>query len=433
MSGKNFEDNYNVYSDRSSDRLDDDWRSTTRLFLAGSAISSVVASGFATVAANLPSDQGVEPRYELASINNRVLNRDYNTEVSVGGIDLSPGEDIFRLPGLRIDEYSVETTKTGSFEFKEINSISIETEKRELPDVVVSMEWARLFAADPEASRIPDGGKIQIDSIVRSVDEFIKAGYIVDSLDFQGHASDEDDTTHLTGRPGAGLNVDNPKNVELANKRADTVVEEVLDALAKVNLDTQVGQLNILEGIEVRDTELNEAIFRLSEDRRESTNDVIMSWNRGYGNFTEAELDVIDGLADDRYVSVVANLRKEEISKTIDEIWVEGPDKISKTSTGGSIALVPILIPPLPGLGGRRRKFLPIPVAPIEPPKYSVDTPIYHGQYTQNGYVSPTHKQPTAHRKQPSQWNNGSNSGPRGQRQIRIIRDGQGRANRRPN
>ncbi|MCC7288912.1 hypothetical protein IT414_00745 [bacterium] len=85
--------------------------------------------------------------------------------------------------------------------------------------------WAREFAQDPAAGELIDPSDVA--RITNEITMLRKSGFTVRSMDIRGYASDEDDTVDADGVRTAGLQVENPKNPELGDKRA-TVLEVLL-------------------------------------------------------------------------------------------------------------------------------------------------------------------------------------------------------------
>ena len=306
--------------------------------LAGTAVLSVLG----TVTANSPEDRGPQAVWAHSAHPNLPGT---NTSSTFGVHDVIPGAP---LPGVRVDAASIKNyMKQEDSTWHEVKTSHVE----EMQDTsrIQKMVWARLFDKDPAARETADAGA-EVDAAVDTVQELLAKGYTIDGITFHGFASDEDDTTWRTGKPGAGLGVDSEKNVRLAEKRADAVYDLFTKQLEAEGV-TDTLPMEITGGTESRDTELNEAIAALAERRGESVQDVIVNWNRDrHDSFTKQELKVLNQLKDHRYVTI-----EVDAHRTVTEVsMVEKEGKwvtVTEEEDEGSLVIIPVIIPWI-----RRRK-----------------------------------------------------------------------------
>jgi hypothetical protein len=166
------------------------------------------------------------------------------------------------------------------------------TNQTDIPKV--TMEWARKFSADSKV-----GETINPDAIVNAAADILalqKPGTVIVSGDCHGTASDEDDTKG--DNPGFG--VPSAKNQRLATDRGQIVTDELAaalkDQLPGVPFTNQ-------PGIELVDNQLADQIFQMSADRGISASQLVKWYNRGDNkHFDPAELDILQGLRNNRYV-----------------------------------------------------------------------------------------------------------------------------------
>lgn len=301
-----------------------------------SAIVSLLLSAGGTTMANLSNETG--PAATFVSSESPATSGP-RTETIIGLHDVAPEVP---LPGVRVnilDDFESTTKTSGRFVEEEVTSVErVATENR-----AQRMVWARLFDKDPDARKTADTAG-EITATVDVVKDLIDQGYTIDDIRIHGYASDEDDTTWQTGRPGAGLNVDSPKNVKLAEERADAV-HKLFGEMSAQEINGVSLPVRVTGGAEKRDEVLNETLFQLADSRGESVQAMIVKWNRGqHGSFTDAELDVLNGLAEHRYVSI-----EVDASKTVTEthhVWREGEwVTVTEEHQEAAVVIIPVIIP----------------------------------------------------------------------------------------
>ena len=323
-----------------SSELSGGWRAgldERSLAAVAGVLLTFTASALGSNSANLPEDRGTQPPLAATGFE---VGENYRIGVNVG-LQGVVGKAV--LPGGRLD-LSVESTELidvpGHFETEKypVNVTG------ELTGNVQLMEWAEAFKEDPMAGETVDDAE-GVKKLIDILEEKIAEGWTIDSIELTGHASDEDDRTWETGVPGAGLGVDNPKNVELAARRAEEV-----DNILRQELEDRFGEQAdnmstiVVGGVEERDDLLNAAIAELAVARGETVNDMIAAYNRGYGQFSPDELLVLDQLASDRFVSIDVGISREEM--VIQGVYVP-PETIEKVhKEKRSLVFIPIIIPP---------------------------------------------------------------------------------------
>lgn len=269
------------------------------------------------------------------------------------------------------------------------------TEKVVLEDIY--MEWARLFSADPESDNTVRDGVVA--EAANRIIELSKTGKILE-ITCTGYASDEDDysDTHPeTTNPGFGI--PSQKNVDLATKRGAVVTSELAGLLHE-----QLPGVPVINttGEEIIDTAQSDTIVALAMQKGENPVELVKRFNRGSTeNFTEEELQLLDGLRDDRFVRCIVKVQRLEteivitrdettsstrstettdssengggvvIVRTPDTLLTEGGSHQEKTKSGYEliVVLIPVVIPIFPVRLRRRTPGEPLePVGDPEPP-----------------------------------------------------------------
>ena len=263
------------------------------------------------------------------------------------------------------------------------------------------MPWALEFSQDPEAQNT-NLAEAEIQSVASQIEDYKKHGYEVKSVSVKGFASDEDND------PGGGLGKPSPLNKELAKTRADAVEKELAKDMRAADITDAIKNLG---GREIIDPKLDHRIEQLAGARHMTVLELVQKYNRDRAAFSKADLEILDGLADDRFVKVVAVLEKDEL--------VEVPIvSASSQEKHGSVIIVPFLIPIF-----RRRK-VGKGAAALEQqrlrearivPEYPLETQVRRrGMHSSTAHVR---KQPRPHNYHGSRMSNkGHNSRGRGAR-----------------
>lgn len=94
---------------------------------------------------------------------------------------------------------------------------------------VPAEKWAKGFSADPEAGVLTDPTSPA--TVAQEIKEDAH-GRKVENITLIGSASAEDDSVDISGHRTAGLDTPNPKNIDLAQERAETLEPQLEDELA---------------------------------------------------------------------------------------------------------------------------------------------------------------------------------------------------------
>lgn len=234
------------------------------------------------------------------------------------------------------------------------------------------MPWAERFARDSEAKNTKHA-EASIESFTDQLAKLEGSGYKIEQVSVRGFASDEDDT-----RPGAGLQVGESKNVDLANVRARSAANLLVHDLADAGIQIPV---SILPGKELINAGHDRAIDELAKEKGVSVLALVQQYNRSRASLSPEELRVLDELKDDRFVSIAAVVSKETLTATQTE------------KSGGGIILIPFIIPifalrrrvsqsvsRLPGRPRLPREPLPRPQPSLVPRGLSLEPALIHKQ-----------------------------------------------------
>lgn len=390
----------------------------------GLAAALTLAASFgATYAANAKEDQG--PIIPIATAE-RSDRPGAELSATFGVHDMMPGEVAIPGVGLRIDASTLterEVQGANSFVAREREVV----EQAHDVQKIQNMAWARLFSKDPSARETADAGG-EVMAAAHTVQELIAQGYAINNITIHGFASDEDNTTVLTGKPGAGLGVDSEANVELAEERADAVHamlrEELAETMGVPVADTV--PIEVTGGTEQRDDVLNSAIEALAEERGQSVQDLVVMYNRGLDTFAPTELEVLDQLKAQRYVLIEIDAQRA----TVRTDWIEQEGEWVMTTyeeDEGSIVVIPVL--PLPILPRRHKSHAKpqdiqtdpvVPVVPSPSPSHPGTVRPEKARPPRSiGGARNKHGTPVSRRKQPAGPNDNGSGSTRGHRRLR--------------
>ncbi len=280
----------------------------------------------------------------------------------------------FELPGVGLvvdgtqkDTYNIEARDESRTQDRVITKSSTETiedpAQSKIEAQEINMEWARLFKEDPNAETISSPSDIQ--DVVNRVNELESQGYEILGIDLQGTASMEDDTpdTHPNlNNPGFGI--ESPKNVELANTRAEAV-REILEPTLLPELDNPI-DISIVNGEEIDDPVLAEQIINYAAENGYDLVTLVKTYNRSPQDLPPEAVKILDGLRDDRLVRVFIKVYKpaesfvEQTNITTiipgEIIPASDEQKIpNNKDDGGTIYLIPMIIPLIGIVSGRRK------------------------------------------------------------------------------
>ncbi|MDO4712939.1 MAG: hypothetical protein Q4B05_03485 [Candidatus Saccharibacteria bacterium] len=346
-----------------------------------------------------------------------------SVRVSAG---LQPLGEHVALPGIRVDGLSEQTEQQrplGGY----VRKNTVKTVETAMPFRVQLMRWAELFKDDPDASETTDGAA-QVGRVADGIVQLLEGGATITEVTLHGVASDEDDRTWNGGPDGAGLDADDSKNKQLARHRAEVVTEMLQEALAGRLGKAKAGELKleVTEGEERRNKELNETIRQIAKDNGETVQGLIVRWNRGDTNgLTAQQLAVLDALKEHRCVEIqVKAIQTKEVPVMV---WQDGEFReTTQQKNEHTLVIVPIIIPPLPmRLGGDRRQNRLL-TALMGAPSVGESAGRQGGARPPRtiGHELPKHGSVAHVHKQPGRWNNGGNRGTRGQRNIHPARAG---------
>lgn len=379
----------------------------------------VGASVLGTVTANMAdSEVPSDPEFtQTMHIGEHAL----TAQGSVGMQDILPGQGGLSLPGARLDVLHVASATELVGRGRETLYVA-EAQQDEIELKAQLMKWAVLFDADPAARETLDA-ELGIGKATEAVKKLLADGWTVDDIVLHGFASDEDDTAWNNGGENPGFGIDSVKNVRLAKKRARAVAGLLRAKLSK-KIDPSIANLvHVDGGTEVQDDDLAKAITDLAADHHMTAQELVVQYNRDRNAFSADDLQILDGLRDDRYVQIKITVSRD-IVKTV-HVFEEGEwQEKEETSKEVSLVFVPILIP----IVRRKSKEVtpgPLPPRPPQPREPQIgkqrrlfDEPIVRER---RGYadVAKSRKQPTTHNT--SYGNFRRNSG------VPVNRSGRGR------
>lgn len=321
--------------------------------------------------------------------------------------DVIPGEGDLPLPGARFDVILQNPVTPIELDGDGIPVTSEIQQHETILDELQLMEWARLFDKDPAVVHTLDR-ELGIKDTVAQIEQLIADGWMIESIKLHGHASDEDDTAWKNGGTNPGFGVYSKKNVKLAVKRAKAV-EELLEArLAKSKIASQqTGSVVVTGGTELDDPVLAAEITDLAAKRGSTAQDIVVRYNRDRDSFSGSDLEVLDGLRDDRYVSIEIDVSRLETVTTHHTDESGNVTESKETKKHVSIVLIPIIIPFI-----KKRRIVP-GVKRLGSPMYPGKTIIPNDRSDRTAQGRTV--EPWRPHKQPGQLNDGRNSGTRGQ------------------
>lgn len=185
------------------------------------------------------------------------------------------------------------------------------------------MPWALEFSDDPQAGNTEKAERA-IEDVFGSIGIYKIKGYDVLQVYIRGYASDEDNSA------GGGLRTPSKLNRELADTRANAVEALVSAELKKIDIDVP-----ILRGPskEIIDRKLDKRIDALAKERGMTTLELVQKYNRDKDAFSQEDLAILNGLADDRFVNINVSFMKPPVVTE------------QKQTDGGEIIIVPFLLP----------------------------------------------------------------------------------------
>ena len=203
------------------------------------------------------------------------------------------------------------------------------------------MEYAREFGEDPNAKKITDGDKGAEEAAGYIID-LLGEGYMPDQIEIgvTGKASDENIiTVEKPHGDDAGFGTEEPKNEELADKRAEAVRDRILEILKQ---ETGIDFSNSIEldGVEVQDAALAEEIGNIAANKNMSLYDFVDTYNsgdRGSLGLNAEEQEVMSRLEANRGADIDVSATREVVEELPDTVTIERK---------GSLVIIAIFIPP---------------------------------------------------------------------------------------
>ena len=266
-------------------RWDVDWLRTVG--------ASVMLSILLTAGANL-----AKPDKDIRLMNPQPNYKANEARMDVGFYDVSPIGGEIELPGIKFSE--VKQGQTELYTDKE--TLSQESS-------IQLMEWARLFDADPEA--VEPRGPDMIKGAAEQIKQLEADGFSVDQITIKGYASDESDT-HVGDNPGFGIS--DEKNVKLANKRANAVMElykeQLEQTLAIDDAKSIESKIVVAGGEEIQDSDQAAAIDAMADKLGMSTIDLVWQFDSDPSSLPTEAQSVLEGLRQDRFVKIEVEASK---------------------------------------------------------------------------------------------------------------------------
>ena len=264
-----------------------------------------------------------------------------NFDISAGLYDTVPGDLNISLPGAEFSRTDTEIRDLGATTSTE-TVVKTYQESANVEENVQLMEWAALFEEDPMATE-PRGLDV-IKDTAEQTKQLIEAGWNIDNISIQGFASDEAISLHKNGNEGFG-ELDE-KNILLANKRADAVSKLLKEQLENSLSDDSAKELEskiVIEGgVEVYDIQLASDIQKVADSLGMEVVDVISQYNHDPTSLSAENQNVLNGLRDDRYVSIKMTISRDVVTEENINKEVNTKQEIK---TKKSIVIIPILIP----------------------------------------------------------------------------------------
>ena len=254
--------------------------------------------------------------------------------------------------------------------------------------------------------KITDGDKGAEEAAGYIID-LLGEGYMPDQIEIgvTGKASDENIiTVEKPHGDDAGFGTEEPKNEELADKRAEAVRDRILEILKQ---ETGIDFSNSIEldGVEVQDAALAEEIGNIAANKNMSLYDFVDTYNsgdRGSLGLNAEEQEVMSRLEANRGADIDVSATREVVEELPDTVTIERK---------GSLVIIAIFIPPFLFRIRLRKPEEEADPAPVPTPEPNPVEPWYVGKTklvdpkakARSGYGSATY-----HNKQPTTLNQGS-------------------------
>ena len=308
-----------------------------RLFKRLSVAATALLSLLGTVEANSANDQGpLKIYFESTSAVPGVK----NTESILGAHDVMPGEGVVPALGYRsnlVDISTYQRQEDGSWK-----KVEVPVNQSFGLTYVQPMEYARLFDSDPNARQAIDGAE-QVKLAAKSIVEIANdSNYTIKSIKITGNSSAEGNP----GEPDAGLWIDNPENVRLANERAVGAKDMLIKELELAGVVDKIPQITT-SGEELLDPALNQNILELAKDRGEDPYNMLFNWSQrnNLGSFSQEDLELLEKFAEHRRSVIVMEVVKHTAEEMVYQKgkWVEGAERNEEGSV--VIIFLPLWLP----------------------------------------------------------------------------------------
>ncbi len=342
-------------------------------------LATLLATGVLTVLANNePTEPQPSPTAEIDI-------KDYHTDLHVG---MNPVANDIELPSFRID-------LTTPLSISDVDIVDVD---HATLNVKQPYTWAPERNYDANAGLPLDNGN-KIEQLASSLQGYVSNGYSVESIDVVGHASDEDPSQDPSG--GAGLDIKDYGNEELANMRAEAAKDQLVRELHQFMSDEEIDKIDFTtSGSEVQDPVINQLIRDFAARRGMTEAEWVMAFNED--TILDADPDEIA-----TFRTFAIDHRTTDMTASVEKVTVA-----STTEDGNTITAILI-----PGL-------VPFPYAWFDKRKPSVVGQAPKKNNVEKGRTIPenigqTHlgyQKVQQRRKQPGNWNNGGTNGSRGQR-----------------
>jgi hypothetical protein len=276
--------------------------------------------------------------------------------------------------GEQADEAAALTVGPSSIESGE----GVAAEAAETEEVMLE-RWARQFSADRQAGELVD--PTELEKVPAAIKHLLQSGFSVDRLTIQGFASDEDDSVDQFGQRTGGLQLPNPKNVELAEKRADLYTFLLADRLQEEGM--KLPQTEVLGGVEdyLSDQETSQIEALAGQFGYGTSLNMIETFNR--------QPDSVPPEVEQYLNSVLYNRRKVEVKIYFSRALGTGEASeqtdalldTSEQSQQHDVELPLFLVIPIP-LRKRRREAEPNGDSPVNQPVLTSESMIDSSQAT---------------------------------------------------
>ncbi|HSX08009.1 MAG TPA: hypothetical protein VLG11_03900 [Candidatus Saccharimonadales bacterium] len=240
-------------------------------------------------------------------------------------------------------------------------------------DVTDTRPWASHFSQSPEASEKQTDAQRQVFTF--GVDKLASEGKKIDSVSFEGFASDEAQDKAVDA-PTAGLGVADAENVELANTRAHAVGaedEQIIDNITGENVP-----VTYKPGVEVGRGDLAAKEVELAHQLHMTPDDLMQKFNTDPASLPMDVQNTLAPLVSDRHVVAEITATRE-----LPITGVERPGDSGKpTPTGHDTPTVPV-----PGTHDTQDNTPqvnsnPAPQAEPSQPHHGVDQPAFTAENT---------------------------------------------------